>query len=673
MKSSYKRIFSAALLASVTLGFSSCDDWLDTPPQSTITEKDYFNDADQLGAYAIRYYNSLFGRSEGWSIGSPYLDDNGTDNSVSTSANQNEFTTDQWKTGTSGDLGFSLIRYCNFFFEQVLPKYESGFYTTNLDMVKHYIGEMYFIRAYTYFARLKTYGDYPIITTVPDSENESLLAVGKRMPRNEVADFIISDLDKAIELLKDQGFQNNNRINKQVAQLIKSRVALYEASYERYHKGSGRVPGDADWPGYSVHPGYTLNVEEHVNKLLGESMEASKAVADHITLAENTGVLDQENPASPADINPYFDMYALKDMSNVSEILMWKAYGTIDGTAIVNGVSEFTLGGSGYGLLKGYVDNFLMANGLPIYAANSGYQGDVKLDDVKKDRDGRLQLFLFSESNWLPLRINETEATKHFTPYIGATSESNRDVTGYRMRKGESFDKTQNDGGKVIGTQGVFIFRGTEALLNYIEAQYMKDGSLNSTSDAYWKAIRNRAKVDADYNKTIAATDMAKEAEGDWGAYSHGQLLADKTLYNIRRERRCEFIGEGMRWDDLVRWCAMDQLKTNKFIPRGCNFWTEIYKYAIDNGNTSEGVTWIEGPTDEKANISSRADGVYVCPFRVRSNNAVYDGYTWMEAHYNSPIAIHQMELLSPDGTVANTECYQTWGWSTKANEPALK
>lgn len=54
------------------------------------------------------------------------------------------------------------------------------------------------------------------------------MAHGTRMPRNEVADFILSDLDKAIELLQNQGFASNNRINKQVALLVKSRVALYE-------------------------------------------------------------------------------------------------------------------------------------------------------------------------------------------------------------------------------------------------------------------------------------------------------------------------------------------------------------------------------------------------------------------------------------------------------------
>ena len=37
--------------------------------------------------------------------------------------------------------------------------------------------------------------------------------------------------------------------------------------------------------------------------------------------------------------------------------------------------------------------------------------------------------------------------------------------------------------------------------------------------------------------------------------------MIDKTLYNIRRERRCEFIAEGMRKDDLLRWRSLDKMK----------------------------------------------------------------------------------------------------------------
>lgn len=70
MKLSYKKLFSAALLVSATVGFSSCDDWLDTPPQNAVTANDYFANADQLGAYAIQNYGGLFGRGGAWNIGS---------------------------------------------------------------------------------------------------------------------------------------------------------------------------------------------------------------------------------------------------------------------------------------------------------------------------------------------------------------------------------------------------------------------------------------------------------------------------------------------------------------------------------------------------------------------------------------------------------------------------
>lgn len=107
---------------------------------------------------------------------------------------------------------------------------------------------------------------------MPD-DAQVLIEKSKREPRNRVARFILSELDKAIDKLHPQGFESNNRINKETALLFKSRVALYEASFERYHKGTGRVPGDAQWPGKTVHPKFTLNVEEEVNFFLDEALK----------------------------------------------------------------------------------------------------------------------------------------------------------------------------------------------------------------------------------------------------------------------------------------------------------------------------------------------------------------------------------------------------------------
>ena len=668
----HRKLFATGVVATSLLTFTACNDFLELEPPSNVTPESYIQNDEQLGAYAIGRYNDVFTTPSGWGQGSIINGDAGTDNMAAKDPNTSRFTKDLWMVGHSGDLGMGLIRTCNYFFQQVLPRYESGFYSAYPN-AEHYIGEMYFIRAWVYFSRLKTYGDYPIVSEVVNDNKDDLMAHGKRMPRNEVADFILSDLDKAIELLNDKGFQANNRINKQVALLVKSRVALYEASYERYHRGSGRVPGDADWPGFRVHPDYSFDVDAHVNDLLTQAMDAAKQVADNIQLTQNTMVLDQD-PANPGTgWNPYFEMYASMDLSGVDEVLMWRDYGTIGSVTAQHGVPAYIASSGGIGLLKGYVESFLMANGLPIYAAGSGYHGDETLDNVKADRDGRLQLFVFGESNYLPFTTNNRETIYNFSPVMApARTDQMGDVTGYRIRKGESFDWEQNSFGDGYSETAQIVFRGTEALLNYMEAQCMRDnGALDATSQSYWRAIRTRAGVDTDYQKTINATNMSEEAKGDWGAYSQGSLI-DATLYNIRRERRCEFIGEGMRWDDLVRWCSMDQLVNTPYIPEGVNFWTSMYQTATVNEMHAT-VTYVEGPTNPDANISSSEESVYVRPYRISSGSNVYDGYTWMNAHYNSPLPIREIQLLSPDESVDNSVLYQTWGWPTESSMPAEK
>lgn len=70
------------------------------------------------------------------------------------------------------------------------------------------------------------FGDFPIVrNTVPD-QMEPLIEASKRSPRNEVARFILSDLDSAIMLMGSGKGTDKTRINKETALLLKSRVAL---------------------------------------------------------------------------------------------------------------------------------------------------------------------------------------------------------------------------------------------------------------------------------------------------------------------------------------------------------------------------------------------------------------------------------------------------------------
>ena len=140
--------------------------------------------------------------------------------------------------------------------------------------------------------------------------------------------------------------------------------------------------------------------------------------------------------------------------------------------------------------------------------------------------------------------------------------QETRYVTGYALKKGMSYLTKQSEGS--IGSTGSIVFRAAEAYLNYIEASYLKNKTIDATADKYWKALRSRAGINPDYMITVAATDMVKEAKNDFAAYTGGQLLTDKTLYNIRRERRGELVSEGMRMFDLY---SLEQLVKLQMFP----------------------------------------------------------------------------------------------------------
>ena len=678
MKLKY-RIMQLCALAGGVLLFPSCNDFLDREPLDQVTPESYFQNADHLAAYTISQYTGLFSTHGGFNAGT-VNNDGATDNmvvGVSSGDNvQNYYTKEMWKTSSvDGNWDFSFIRYCNYFFEQVLPKYEAGEISGNPDDVRHYIGEMYFIRAWQYFKELKMFGDYPIITEVLPDDAKVLIEKGVRQPRNEVARFILSDLDKAAEYMHDHGFDNNNRLNKQCALLVKSRVALYEASFEKYHQGTGRVPGDADWPGKRVHPDYKYNADTEINFFLDQAMAAAEQVADVIKLTPNSGVFNPKDNNDISGWNDYFDMFSAVDMSKYDEVLLWRAYYRGD-YSISHGATAFVASGGNNGMLHNFVQSYLMKDGMPWYAATAAcpYKGDNRIMDEKANRDERLQLFLFGEEDMVPAHSDAPElGMKTFEdsnyPNLFNNAPETKDLTGYRIRKCLNYDPQQFVSGQAQSTTGCVIFRAVEAYLNYMEAYCMKNnGNIAGKAAEYWRTIRIRAGVDPDFNKTIAATDLNKE--NDLGKYKGENETVDATLYNIRRERRCEFIGEGMRMDDLIRWRSLDRLLVQKFVPEGYNFWGSGAYKKYEGPDVEQ--KYVEGPDDPLANVSNRNQGNYIFPYAiVRKNNEIFDGYTWAKAHYLYPVPIRQIELLSPSGDIASSVIYQNPYWPETRNAAA--
>lgn len=673
----HNKILNISLCIATSLVFNACHKELDQLPLSTISPEIYFSSEAQLASYVNNLYaprnqsddgnDQVFDVHDNWSFGT-FGNDNNTDN-MNNKSSASHFIPGEWRVEqTGGEWNFSFIYKCNYFLQHAQEKLDAGTISGAAANIDQYFGEVYFFRAFEYFKKLQRLGDFPIVTAPSENNMESLIEASKRQPRTEVAKFILSDLDKAISLLKENpDGGRKNRISKYAAYMLKSRVALYEGTWMKYFKGTAFVPGGSGWPGATkdYNSGYTIaNYDAVMNDFFQAAMDASKIVADNFPLVENNGVL-QQDASDPA--NPYLDMFGSPNLSGYSEVIFWKQYDR--GLGITHNVPiAAQTGGYVNGLTRGYVESFLLDNGMPIYADPTRYAGDEYISDVRKNRDGRLWLFL-KEPNQKNLLFN-TEGVDRANPIEGYPNitSANGEVgygTGYAIRKGGTFDGKQltDNGGSYTGS---IIFRSSEAFLNYIEACYEKNSSLDGTAVQYWTAIRNRAKVNSDFNATIAATDMTKEALNDWGAYSAGQII-NPTLYNIRRERRSELMAEGLRMADLRRWRALDQLITKPYHLEGFKLWGPMKNWYVDeNGNST-----LKYSTGD-ANVSAPSQSVYLRPQEINPNSQVLQqgGVKWAMAHYLYPIAVQHF-LITGNSSPQNSVIYQNPYWPTAAGSGA--
>ena len=667
---------------------TSCSDFLDRPPLDQISPDSYYTTADQLGTFTINYYTSIFPNNSGWFAGVATFDD-GTDNQASRGGNSGMYLQDQWKVPTSGGIGMNAIRNVNKFINESEAKIAAGKVTGTPEQINQYMGEAYFIRAMLYYSKLQDYGDFPIVLKELNIDND-LVEASKRQPRNLVARQILSDMDKAIDKLQ-VNVASKVRINKNAALAMKSRMALYEATFEKYHRGTGRVPGDANWPGKNKewNKNFTINQDDEVNFFLDQAIDAAKKVCDAVPLkTQNSHVMNPSAIGQYNGWNAYYDMFASPDLSKYPEVLLWRQFNSNLTPSLAHLTSNKLRGGVATGWTRGLVESFLMKNGLPIYASGSGYHGDTTIDMAKTDRDERLQLFMFGESDVLGIDQKSIDLANDKLPAgatpltkilfnaatLFATDQASRDVTGYRQRKFYNYDPAMQLGQTFSDVDGQIIIRVEEAMLNYIEASYLRTGSLDATATGYWTALRARAGITAPISTTIAATDMTKEADVnrpsyDWAAFSAGHPV-DATLYSIRRERRSEFAGEGLRNDDLIRWASLDQVKNYQI--EGVNFWDQIYQNPsfVDKN----GVSLIIADGGANATMSAKTLSKYVRPYQIQTtNNILYNGYTFYQAHYLSPFSYQEMQLCSPDRTAENSNLYQNIYWPVEANGEALK
>ncbi len=342
----------------------------------------------------------------------------------------------------------------------------------------------------------------------------------QREPRTVIADHILSDLDNAIELMAERNNCANFRVHRDVARALKSEVALFEGTWEKYHKAKNDPFFD---------PSVT---DDKIRDYFTQAAAAAKAVMDrNVWRIYNTG-----NPN-----NDYRVIFQTTDLSTNPEILWFKKY---DGEEIGNSVNRYlNTGGGSCGVTASLVDDYLTIDGRP-------FVGEEKLNAKKvwgqellpTVRDPRL-----AQTVCTPGQILRPDQGGYTLPPLVATWACS---TGYSILKHVQIDYTGNLDAEYKGATPAIQFRYADVLLNYAEALAELGGAENAQAiiDALHPLRARVGMPDVDFDREYN-TDPS---------YPFANL--DKYIQAVRRERRIEKACEGRRFEDILRWAAAEEL-----------------------------------------------------------------------------------------------------------------
>lgn len=410
-----------------------------------------------------------------------------------------------------------------------------------------YVGEAYYFRAWFYYKMFVNYGPLTWLSAPLDPSEELM-----QLPRNNrtaVADSILADLDKAIRYLNAQDNSSTMRVHKDVARALKSEVALFEGTWEKYHKAEGDKFYD---------PSVT---DDQIKGYFTQAITAAKEVMERgvwqIYSAGNT-------------LNDYRQMFQTTDLSANPEVLWFKMY---DGDQVGNNVNRYlNQGGGGAGVTASLVDDYLTADGKPFVGANRMEAKKVFGNELLPAlRDPRLVQTVCAPGQ--QLRPDDAPPFYVVPPLIGS-SAYNQNMTGYSLLKHVQIDYTGSLDAEFKGATPGIQFRYADILLNYAEAMAELDGAANAQLIiAALQPLRDRV--------GMPAVDFDREYNQEAG-YPFRRL--DKYIQAVRRERRIEKACEGRRLDDILRWAAADELIVGKWATGALFVGSDLQNHPIYDG-----------------------------------------------------------------------------------------
>lgn len=526
-----KKNILGAFLA-LTIGLTGCEDFLNKTPLDELTESTAFNTYDNFKTYSWKLYEYFDGfPTDGGYTPANISSEYNSDNMINAQSGGESAYAYQLKSvpSTSSSWNFSYIRNVNLMLQNIDKS------SMDEDSKNHWRSVGYFFRALRYFDMMVAYGDVPWIDKVLTDTDTDIL-MGKRTPRDEVARHILEDLQYAEANIKPDG-DGSNTINTDVVRALISRFGLYEGTWRKYHEIGG----------------------EEV--YLRASADASAKLIESF----------------PNLMESYDDVFNSEELVGQPGIILAKQYAT---SLVTHSITRVIRSSSWYAdLTKDAVDSYLCTDGRPI-KTSTVYEGDQNIYSQFRNRDRRLYFTVIP-----PYRVELTgpQATSFTWEYTDAprdreyidfmatlTPETGKrlpvsNYVGYNVHAVPHFRNYPNGQGFLVSQLGFYfwkyynrqvdnmnlrtstidypIFRMGEVLVNYAEAKYELNEFDQSVADASINKLRVRANLPG---MVVSEITDAFDPDRD--------PTVPAVLWEIRRERRVELMGDGFRFRDLKRW-----------------------------------------------------------------------------------------------------------------------
>ena len=546
MKAYYKIKRSAGILFLV-LGMVSCRKYLDKAPEASISEKDVFvnfknfqgfveemycclpdmskstwngewNTADDILSTTNANYrlNAEFDNGNYWAWktngggwDNSWLDDNGAKTDPNESHNKGLWPL-SWYGIRKANIGLANL-------DKMVDATQE-----EKDIIK---GQLLFFRGFFHFQLMSFWGGLPYIDKVISGSDKMDLP---RLIYRETALRAAKDFEDAAAVLpanwdKTQVGQatlgnNNQRVTKSVALAYKGKDLLYAASPMMNQESTGNNSYDIEL-----------------------CKQAADAFYRTLKLSDNGDAYYQLLPFANYT-NNWYTISSYGKQPGYPEVLFgpptfasWESR-----WSLVNMFIPPPLGGEA-GISSpaaNYVDNFGMANGLPIDASGSGYN----INDPWTGRDPRFYIDITYDGLRMIQGNGGDPAYRYANLYNGGNLRRDNDCSrsGYLVHKFVTFkcNSVDNEWNNI----NIIIpyLRLADVYLMYAEAVLQGYGSPQSSVPGYLTAQQ--------------AVDRVRQRAGVPGVDARYLGSKDDFMGELIRERAVELAFEGLRWHDLRRW-----------------------------------------------------------------------------------------------------------------------